>query len=614
MLTHSIPVTAGSGKTLVLRHTLVGLLVGLHPFPLRAGGPAPSAVPAPSAASVAAYDPTGQQPREGGLVPTGSWHISPERFLHHIPDPELDRGQCLAELESARRSDDVAGVNYHERILERLDGFRRPRQVRLSLEDAIRRALENNYELQVESYNPAIETTLVVEALSAFDAVFFGDLNVRKLDAPTDNQLFSTGGQFLTMNLGVRKRTALGAVVTGTYRLDRTKQDFAFQTLNPAYTSRIILDVRQPLLRGFGIDVNRSEILIRKNNRRISDLGFRQFATAGRSVVDVLVAVEAAYWRLVQARRDVSITARELADFEGMYDYLVARRDFDITPVQIESTKADLEIARAGFIRVRNELREAEDELIAASMNDPEINLADDIEIIPTDFPSLERIRVNRLAEMQTALDNRPEIKQEELRVANAKIGVGVAKNNELPQLDLVFNMTHQGLSSNADRSFDEVSRRNFITYVVFVQLEVPIGNRGPRAARRRAELQHLQAEAALRRTLEGVLREVSVAVRRMESSYDQIGPSFESAEAFERQVNSIVARAERKDLNTLQTELNARRSLAAARRTMVINMVNYSNAITTLERAKGTLLQYNNVVVPSELGPDGDLPPGHRN
>ena len=87
-----------------------------------------------------------------------------------------------------------------------------------------------------------------------------------------------------------------------------------------------------------------------------------------------------------------------------------------------------------------------------------------------------------------------------------------------------------------------------------------------------------------------------------MSTSYDQIGPSFESAEAREREVRSIVARAERKDFNTLNTELSSRQSLASARRAILAATVDYNIAIIDLERAKGTLLPYYNILI-SEAG-----------
>jgi len=607
-----------------------------------------------------AYLATPQQEKgseEAGSAASADLYIPPERLAGHVPDPEafwvdaqdeleqarreLDQSrprleqleEARRELEEARRDDDQARIRaiesriknvdpqiedvedlddrigqlkdrighldsrikYLPRVLQRIETIRRPARLELTLEEAIRRTLANNYLIQTLSYNPAIEATRVVEAQAAFDAVFFTNVIKNKVDRPTGSELMSTDLDFFQMSTGLRKLLPSGMQLGGRYELQRTKQAFVFQQINPEYISKFILEMRQPILRNFGIDFNRSLILVAKNDRRISDLAFR------RQVRDTLRQVEELYWRLVQARRDVVITPRLLADFEEIYEYLVARRDFDITPVQIAATKADLEQSRADFVGRRANVFDAEDRLIAL-MNDPDINLADSVELIPEDFPQLQHIVIDQLAEVQTALDNRTEIKEQELRVATAKIGVGRAKNAELPRFDLTFRTTVDGLAKNADKSFDEVSRRKFIEYYVGVEFEVPVGNRGPRAAHRRAQLQHAQAVAQLRQRFEEIILDVNLAARQLQTSYDQVGPAFESAEAREREVESIVARAERKDHNTLINELGARQRLANIRRAMLSVMVEYNIAIVDLERAKGTLLQYNDVVIPTEV------------
>ncbi len=533
---------------------------------------------------------------EGGLHEVGEapLDISSERLRWHMPDPEHAYQEGLALLEKARQANDTAGVSFHTRVLERIGTIRRPKQMHLSLEEVMHRTLANNYAIQVISYNPAIETTRVVEAETVFDAVFYSSLTKNKINRPSGSELSATDVDLLDWSTGVRKLLPAGTQLDGHIDFGRTKQAFVFQTINPAYTTNFVLDMRQPLLRGFGIDYNRSLIFIAKNNRRISNLAFK------RQIRDILRQVEELYWRVVQARRDVVITAREVAEFEGIYDYLVARSEFDVNPVQVAASKADLDQARVDFVRRRAFMLDAQDRLIAL-MNDPEIHLADPLELIPDDLPAIQRLVVDPLAEVQTGLDNRAELREQELRVASAKLLLGRAKNEELPRLDLTFRTSIDGLAVNADKSFDEATGVNYIEYIIGVELEVPIGNRGPRAAHHRARLEHAQAVAALKQRIEDVILDVNLAVRQLETSYDQIGPSFESTESREREVESIVARAERKDINTLLNELGARRSLAGIRRTMLNAMVEYNIAIADLERAKGTLLNYNNVVIPSE-------------
>lgn len=520
--------------------------------------------------------------------------ISLIRLLAHVPDPELNRADRMQVKADAQRADDVATVKNLTIELEQSGTIRRTNQIELTLEDVIRRTLANNYTIDVVSYNPAVETTRLIEAQAAFDATFFAHVNKDKDDQRTDVQLSASDREFVTMGTGITKLLATGAQITGRYTLTRIKQTLSFQVLNPAYRSRFTLEITQPVLRNAGIDFNRSVIMLRRNDRRISDLAFR------RQVRDTLRDVEELYWRLVQARRGVVITARELGDFEGIYEYLVARREFDITPVQIAATKADLELARADFVQRRSDVFDAEDRLVAA-MNDPLLNLADDIELVPLDFPVLERIVVDSVAEAQAALNHRAEIKEQQLAVKNAKIAVGQAKNAELPRLDATLRATAHGLGANADQSFDEVTGSNFIQYFLGLEFDVPIGNRAPRAVRRRAELQYAQAVAQLKSKFEEVILDVNLAVRQLETAYDQIGPTFESVEARERQVKSIVARAERKDHNTLINELGARQRLAGTRRSILSAIIEYNIAIINLERAKGTLLEYNNIVIPTE-------------
>ncbi len=520
--------------------------------------------------------------------------VSVDRVKGHVPDPDLHRQEGAQRLEQARRDGDTVTADNLKRVDERVDSIRRPQQLRLSLQDVLQRTLANSYAIEVQSFNPAVEATRVVEAEAAFDAVLFSDFTKNKVDQPTASQLYANESDSFDLTGGVRKLLPTGAQISAYYNLRREKSSLSYQEINPAYTSNLALELRQPLLRGFGIDVNRSMIHVRKNNRSISDLAFQ------RQIRDTLVEAERLYWELMSARREVVIAARLLADFEGIYDYLVARQSFDVTPVQLAATKANLEQSRAEFVQTRAAVFDAEDNLIAL-MNDPEINLADDIEIITEDFPSLSRIVVDRVAEAQTALDNRPEIREGELQIANAKIQVGQSRNAELPQLDLSLTYRITGLAGTADRSFDEVSGHNYTTYVVGVQFEVPIGNRSPRAVRRRSELEYAQAKVALKTQIEQTILEVNQAVRALNTSHEQIAPSLESAEAREREVESIVARAERKDINTLNSELSARRSLAETRRAMLQILTNYNMAIVALERAKGTLLEYDNVVVTTE-------------
>lgn len=511
-----------------------------------------------------------------------------ERLRKQLPDPEDAIAEARARIENLEDNNRMER-EVLQLMIERISAVQYGRQVRLTLEDVLRRALAHSLAIRVSSYDPAIETTRVVEAEAAFDAAFFTNITNNKQNRPATNALSGTDIEAFNAQSGIRKLLPTGMQVETSYVTSRQSNDFAFQTINPVWFSQFVTQFRQPLLRGFGLDYNRSQIRINKLTRRRVTQTFR------RQVHETLRQTEEAYWRLVQARRNLVISARLLASFEQIYNYLDARRDFDVYRIQLADTKARLERTRAQFIELIALVRDAEDQLIAL-MNDPEINLTDEIEIVPVIAPHFARIELDRVGEVQAALDNRPEIVEARLSIDAARIQVGVAKNQAMPQLDLVFRYSVDGLGRSSDRAFSEVTKNDFHEYYVGVDFELPIGNRARRAALRRAKIQYAQSMAALKQVFEQVIFDVNQAVRRVETRYDQIDPALQSVEATEDQVASIQARAEKKDFLTLNTELNTEQSLAQARRDLLSALVDYGVAIIDLERAKGTLLQYNRV------------------
>ena len=516
--------------------------------------------------------------------------VDPLRLIHHLPDPERVRRDLLAREDEGTNSQ----KRFRRRLLERLESIRRANRIPLRLEDVMRRALASSFAIEVLRYNPAIESTRLVEAQAVFDAVFFANMNKFIQDRPTGSQLTASDFDRLRIDGGVRQLLPTGTRISTGFSMTRTSTSLAFQQLNPEYFSQFTISVAQPLLRGFGLDHNQSGIRITRNNRRISDLQFHQ------DIRDLLRELEVAYWQLVLARRDLVITAHLLGEFEDVYQYLQARKDFDVTRIQIEDTRANMESTKADFFRKKTNLRNAEDRLLAL-MNDPDLDLVEQYEIFPEDLPVIGVFEVDRMAELQTALRMRPEIKQAKLRTANSKLAAGQARNQALPLLDLTFTYAIDGIGKTADRSFNQLTNNNFNEYTVGLVLEMPIGNRAAKAVQRRTELVRRQAQAGQKQQIEAVVAEVNVALRQLQTTYEQILPRFESSQAAERQVESILARAERKDFTQLSAELGARRGLANNRLAMLQAVIDYNIAIIDLERAKGTLLRYNNVEIKAD-------------
>jgi len=530
-----------------------------------------------------------------------------EKSLKQELQESLDLVDTMTGLTAEQRETRKSNIREYfadrqKRMLERFEAIQRDKKVELTLGDALRRALENSFVICGQAYSPAIDAARVVEAEAQFDAIFYASFTNNNQERPSPSELMGTHDRTRLFESGVRKMLPTGAQMQTSYQFNRHQSNLIFQTLNPSYFNSFNVELAQPLLRNFGLDFNRSQIMMNKLDRKISVEELR------RQIRETVFNVEQAYWNVYVSRRLVTITARLLTNLETILRSLEKRKEaeYDVYAVQLEMTRSRIEQTRAEFVRLKNEVRNAEDNLKAA-INDPVLNLSEDVEIVPASIPVLEPIMVDKFGEAAAALENRAELREARLAIEKSEIGVGVAKNQALPRLDLVFRYIVNGLGSNLDRAFSELSRSDFHEYFVSLEFEWPIGNRGPEARLRQARLQQAQAIYQYRAQIENVIRETLQSVRELQTNYEQIDPSLQSAQASEAQLQATVERMIKRSPANLQVELDAHQALAGARQQLLQVVVDYNLALTNLERSKGTLLDYYNIEVYE--GRD-DLPP----
>lgn len=550
----------------------------------------------------------------------------PETLRLYLPDPTEAAESYRQRLRSYRDNElRVEFENIIQRTMRMLTEYQRPLAVRLSLHDAIRRALLHSYAIRVEAYNPAIQATRVVQAEARFDATFFFNFQQNNTDHPnvpsnnaglasllsqlsnggtgstgtsgllgsllTASQPQATGTEVKTSTFqgGFSKLLATGAQVRTGYEADRQKTSAAATTFNPVYTDDVFFEITQPFLRNFGLDVTKSEIRLRKLDQ---DMAQQRYLL---QVQQTIQQVEQAYWNLVQARRTLPITAELVAQTEQVLRYFEIRLPFDVQPVQLNDTRAQLATRQAQLIAALNQIRDSEAQL-KALINDPSLPIPDEAAVIPTDIPVIDAVVLNRLVEIKTAVDNRPDIAQAKYAIQSARTSVTVANNQRLPRLDATFRYTSNGLGSNPDAAFEQLTTNDFVDYLVGVQFEWPIGNRAAEAAYRQARLQESQTIASLKQIIEQVILNVDLAFNNLDTLYRQMLPSATAVVAQVEDLKAIEQRADRRDPTFLNLELTTQQGLFSSRQSLLQTWVQYSIGIVNLELAKGTLLAYDNV------------------
>lgn len=535
--------------------------------------------------------------RQSLLVSPSSGAVDSREALVEVPDPSeapaiWEERVRRVERESAR---DPRILNNYRRTVtyarEYLSWLPKGEPVRLSLSECVQRTLENNFLIRREAFGPAISQTRIVEAEAAFDAEFFLDSSYALGDRPTASELASGRTDVRQIEGGFRKLLPSGMQASVSLGQSRSKIDNEFVTLNPAYESTFRAAFNQPLLRNFGLDYNRRFIILSRLERDISHERFVQ------QVRDVVLEVERTYWLLVRARREVAVLAESVGQNRATFENMKERLALDATVVEVNNAEARWKNREVEYREALKNVRDAQDRL-KNLMNDPDFKLSVDVEIIPTDPPLVMPIAVDQFEEVRTALEHRSEIRQAQLAIEQARVETNAAKNQTLPRLDLNFTYEVQGLEGSADVSFDKLTTNRHISYSVGVQFSYPLGNRGPRAAHHRARLQERQLIEELNRVSDSVVEEVNAAVRTLAVRFEQVAPQLQAARAADLNLRALQARAQAISPAQLETELSGLEQLANTRRVLLQILTDYNVAIVELERAKGTLLDYNNVVI----------------
>jgi len=525
---------------------------------------------------------------------------------------------------SVRGTADYLSWDYIRDVSEPMfgQGKRVGRAVRL--QEAIARALEHNLDIKAGSYDPAISMTQVVQAQAAFDAVFFSTAQVQNTDqgnpetgfitrtVTTPNGPIServatdpfTRVQDDVYTVGLRKLLATGASIQVSQRLRRLGDDATSAFYDPFYETSIDVEIRQPLLRDFGIDVNRAQINAARNSQSVS---VQQF---NRLVIDIVSNVEAAYWQLVLARQTVRIRENLLRRAEVALEVLDKRRRYDADLAVVARNRGLIERARGDLVVARNSVLQRQEQLLRL-LNDPNCAVGGLWEVMPSEQPTTRAYEVNREQAMQTALAMRPELIAQRSSIDTAGLALGVAENQLLPRLDLIARQEANGPGTNANDAWGSQWENDTANTLLGLSFEVPIGNRAAKAnlVRRRHELQ--QSRLTLRNFEEQILTDVSLRLLDLDHIHKEIRVRLRGVEAETNVLRAYLAQEEADAAVTadfLNRKLDQEERLAREQAVLANAIARYNVAISDFQRAQGTLLEYNNIKL-AELSEPVDAP-----
>ncbi len=504
-----------------------------------------------------------------------------------------------------------------------LDGL--PREVvTLGLDDAIRRAVIHNLGVQRTRVDQAVTAAEIIRSDAAFDVVLGAGANFARIDEP-GNDILLTGpvGPPIVIDQGqdasqwgfstdLTKRLTSGGSVrlaaeTERQRIFNTPQQFIY---DPAWQSAVTLGLAQPLLRGFGEDVNTAQIRLAENADRRTQIGVRS------RLLDLVVEVENAYWNLAFTRQQVVVARWLVAEGERIRDILANRRGFDTTLAQYADAVATVESRKTRLIQALRDVGRATDALKAV-VNDPDLAVGGEQDVVPIDSLVESAYTFDLRDEIATALSLSPTIDAAIVGIEDASIREIVARNGRLPALDLKAELAWLGLAEAFDSSVSAIDG-DFVDYIVGLQFSQPIGNRAAESVLIQARLRRSAAVIDYRRAVQRAVLDVKNAVRDIDAGFSLVAQARNFRLAQAENLRSLEAL--RETLAALTPEFlnllfQRQERLGEAQLQEFGASVTYNIAIAQLERSTGTGLEKRGidvvVVAPDEtplpsLVPDG--------
>ena len=385
------------------------------------------------------------------------------------------------------------------------------------------------------------------------------------------------------------------------------------QRVNPAYQPNLSFSFEQPLLQGFGSEINQlraahpGSILNPYPNQArvegilITRLRFdEQRSEFERNINFALQNVEIAYWNL---SAHWTLYSREQALRQAYEAWKINKLRFDSGRIPImdyAQSRQQYELFRSQRISALGDVLEKERQL-RGFMGLP---VEDGTRMVPSDEPKLAPYMPDWHTSVNEALALRPELGNPRNDLKFRQPDFINQKNQLLADLWFTSSYGWNGLGSrldggpnNPNNAFASLSSGNFVNWTAGLQMNMPIGFRDANAATRSARLALAQAYAVLQDQENKATRFLAFHYRKLFENYEQIraqrSQRLAAAEQLEARFREFLA-----GRGTLDILLEAQRVWADALQSEYSNIVAYNSTLANFEFAKGTIMQYDNVVI----------------
>jgi outer membrane protein TolC len=482
----------------------------------------------------------------------------------------------------------------------------------LTLDDAVKAALEHNLDITVQRLNPAINDIAIASLRSIYHPSLTSQLGTQSQTSPSTSTISGgTAGQgvntgLATYNGGIAQNIPWGG---GGFNValnnNRTTTTNSLTLYNPAYNTNWSAQYSQPLLRGFRTDSTRQQLAVTKINRDISDVQLRA------TITNTLSNVRNAYWDYVFAVQAVDV-ARQSLDLAGK---LVADNQTRVevgtmAPIDVVSAQSEAATRRQVLVSAESTRRTAElalKRLIVAGTGDPAWSASID----PIDRPDFRPEAVDIEGAVRRALSERTDIDIARKNIEANGVTLKYLTNQLLPQADVVAQYGVVGLGGTQfvtsgtglnrtiigtvpggyGDAITSMFHPNYPRWTVSLNLSYPLGTSAQEASVARARVQLNQVDAQLKQVELQVATDVTNAALTAQSNAEGVQAAQAARELSQKKLEAEQSKFE-VGMSTNYFVVQAQRDLSDARNTELRAILNYRKSLVELERLQQTTLQ----------------------
>ncbi|HUR35013.1 MAG TPA: TolC family protein [Vicinamibacterales bacterium] len=491
--------------------------------------------------------------------------------------------------------------------------------VALTLDDAVKLALDRNLDIAVQRLNPSTYDF----AYSSLAAAYRPNLtSLVSLQSVTNPSTQTISGGLAGVGINTDTNTYNGGIAQnirwggGAFALTLNNNKQSTTSLNslfnPSFNTNWSAQYTQPLLRNFRIDNTRQQLVVTRLNQDISEIQLQA------SIINTVSNVRNAYWDLVFATQSVDVARQSVALADRLVSDNQTRVEIGtMAPIDVVQAQSQAATQRQNLANVEGTRRTAEialKRLIVNGTQDANWTAT----LSPVDRTEFVPQTIDIAAAVKRALENRTDLQQARKNLQVNAVTLKYLSNQTLPQADVVARYGVVGLGGeqftgcsgtgvnrsctgtvpgNYLDSLSSLLRQNYPTWSVQFNVSYPIGVSAQEATVARARIQENQVEAQLKQIELQIATDVTNAATNVQSNAERVQAAQAAREFAQRTLEAEQSKFE-VGMSTNYFVVQAQRDLATAQNNELQAVLAYRKSLVEIERLQQTSLSTSNITI----------------